>query len=141
MKNKKQKKNLYKTNSTSELEYSKIIKITISVILILAVTYFVTALITGEIDFSKKEEDVKEEVSIQYDEIIAGPGDKKEKCIKNNLNVMIEDKASNVIKISDHIPVLCFDAPYNAGIKKENVTRVYSWYQIYNYFLSIENKN
>ena len=78
--------------------------------------------------------------NIPYDEIIAGPGSKKDKCIKNKLDIMIEDKASNVIKISDVIPVLCFDAPYNAAVFKENVTRVYSWYQIYNYFLNIKDK-
>ena len=72
---------------------------------------------------------------IEYDSIIAGTGNKKEKCLKNNIDIMIEDKASNVKQISEHIPVLCFDAPYNKEIIKENVTRVYSWYQIYNYFL------
>ena len=73
--------------------------------------------------------------NIPYNEIIAGPGSKKEKCIKNKLDIMIEDKASNVESISDIIPVLCFDAPYNLHVDKENVTRVYSWYQIYKYFL------
>ena len=72
---------------------------------------------------------------IPYDEIIAGSGRKKEKCQKNKIDIMIEDKASNVKDISDIIPVLCFDAPYNQNINKENVTRVYSWYQIYQYFL------
>lgn len=79
--------------------------------------------------------------SIPYDEIIAGPGSKKDKCIKNKLDIMIEDKASNVEKISDIIPVLCFDAPYNLHVNKDNVTRVYSWYQIYNYFLENKEKN
>lgn len=76
--------------------------------------------------------------SIPYDEIIAGVGNKLDKCIKNKLDVMIEDKASNVEKISDVIPVLCFDAPYNLSVNKDNVTRVYSWYQIYKYFLDLE---
>lgn len=79
--------------------------------------------------------------SIPYDEIIAGAGNKLDKCIKNKLDIMIEDKASNVIKISDVIPVLCFDAPYNLDVNKENVTRVYSWYQIYKYFLDLEKNN
>ena len=78
--------------------------------------------------------------NIPYDEIIAGPGSKKDKCIQNKLDIMIEDKASNVMKISEIIPVLCFDAPYNLDANNENITRVYSWYQIYNYFLNIENK-
>lgn len=78
--------------------------------------------------------------SIPYDEIIAGSGSKKDKCIKNKLDIMVEDKASNVISISEFIPVLCFDAPYNLDVNKDNVTRVYSWYQIYKYFLDIEKK-
>lgn len=79
--------------------------------------------------------------SIPYDEIIAGPGSKKDKCIKNKLDIMVEDKASNVEKISEVIPVLCFDAPYNKDVKKDNVIRVFSWYQIYKYFLDKEKEN
>lgn len=78
--------------------------------------------------------------NIPYDEIVAGPGKKKDKCIKHKLDIMIEDKASNVLEISDVIPVLCFDAPYNLGIVKDDVYRVYSWYQIYQYFLLKEKE-
>ena len=74
--------------------------------------------------------------NIHYDEIIAGPGKKRDKCLRHKLDIMIEDKASNVIEISEVIPVLCFDAPYNLSIQKDNVYRVYSWYQIYQYFLN-----
>lgn len=69
---KKQKRNLYKTNLNNDTEYSKIIKIAIGVILILALTYFFTALATGEIKFGKNKTPEKQEVSIQYEEIIAG---------------------------------------------------------------------
>lgn len=73
MKNKKQKRNLYKTNTVTEMEYSKIIKITIGVVLVLALTYFVTALASGEIKFGKtKVEEEKKETSIQYEEIMVG---------------------------------------------------------------------
>ena len=78
--------------------------------------------------------------NILYDEIIIGNGNKKDKCIDNNIDIMIEDKLDNVIDISSVIPVLCFDAPYNRDINSSNVTRVYSWFHIYNYFLSIEKK-
>lgn len=78
--------------------------------------------------------------NIPYDEIVSGSGSKKEKCQKNKLDIMIEDKASNVEKISECIPVLCFDAPHNRSISKENVTRVYSWYQIYKLFLDMEKE-
>lgn len=73
MKNKKQKRNLYKTNTSTEMEYSKIIKITIGVVLVLALTYFVTALASGEIKLGKtKVEEEKKETSIQYEEIMVG---------------------------------------------------------------------
>lgn len=74
--------------------------------------------------------------NIEFDEILSGAGNKKDKCLKNNIDIMIEDKASNVIEIGKYIPVLCFDAPYNLSVlENDNITRVYSWYQIYNYFL------
>ena len=74
---------------------------------------------------------------IPYNQIIAGTGKKSEKVIKNNIDIMIEDKASNVEAISKIIPVLCFDAPYNSNIEGKNITRVYSWYQIYKYFIDL----
>lgn len=67
---KKKQRNLYKTSPSSDMEYSKVIKIAIGVILVLMLTYLVTAILSGEIKFGNKE--VKEEVSIQYEEIIAG---------------------------------------------------------------------
>ncbi len=54
------------------MEYTKIIKIFVVVVLILAITYFATAIATGEIKFGKKKETEKEETNIQYEEIIAG---------------------------------------------------------------------
>lgn len=69
---KKTKRNLYKTNSNSDMEYSKVIKITIGVVVVLALVYFVTALATGEIKFNNKKKVEETETSIQYEEIIAG---------------------------------------------------------------------
>lgn len=69
---KKTKRNLYKTNTNNDVEYSKIIKITIGIVLVLALTYFVTALVSGEIKFGKDNDEVTEETTIQYEEIIAG---------------------------------------------------------------------
>ena len=66
------KRKLYKTNSSNDMEYTKIFKIMIGVILVLALTYFVTALSTGELKFGKDKGEIKEEVNIQYEEIIAG---------------------------------------------------------------------
>lgn len=52
---KKTKRKLYTTNTTSDIEYSKIIKITIGVVLVLVLTYLITGLATGEIKWGKKK--------------------------------------------------------------------------------------
>ena len=75
--------------------------------------------------------------SIPYNQIVAGSGKKSDKIKQHNIDIMIEDKENNVEEISQTIPVLCFDAPYNQNAKNENITRVYSWYQIYKYFIDI----
>lgn len=69
---KKTKRNLYKSNTNSDMEYSKVIKITIGVVVVLALVYFITALATGEIKFNNKKKAEETETSIQYEEIIAG---------------------------------------------------------------------
>lgn len=72
MKNKKQKRNLYKSSSNSEMEYFKFAKVAICVVLVLALTYFVTAIVSGEIKFNKKENSDDVATNIQYEEIIVG---------------------------------------------------------------------
>ena len=69
---KKTKRNLYKTNTSSEMEYSKIIKISIGVLIVLGLVYLVTALVMGEIKFGDKTNTKKEPADIQYEEIMAG---------------------------------------------------------------------
>ena len=68
--------------------------------------------------------------NIVYDKIIFTRGSKLPYCIENNIGVMIEDSPRNILDISSKIPVLCFDNPYNKNICGENITRVYSWYDI-----------
>ena len=74
---------------------------------------------------------------IYYDNIIFSPEDKLDICIKNNINIMIEDKVDNINKISTKIPVICFNAGYNEECTGKNIFRVYTWYDIYN---TIKNK-
>lgn len=78
------------------------------------------------------------ENNIEYDEIIFAPEDKLETCKKNKIDIMIEDKVNNIVKISTEIPVICFHAGYNEHIIKKNITRVYDWRDIYN---KIKNLN
>ena len=65
-----------------------------------------------------------------YDKIIFTKESKLPYCIENQIDVMIEDSPNNILDISRKIPVLCFDNPYNENINGENITRVYSWYDI-----------
>lgn len=67
----KNKKNKVKINTTSDLEISKILKISIVVFVVLLLTYLLAGIITGEIKFGKdKEEETVTE--IQYEEILGG---------------------------------------------------------------------
>lgn len=80
--------------------------------------------------------------NVEYDELVINTSNKREKCLSIGLDIMIEDKASNVDDISKIIPVMVFDAPYNQDCTGKNVIRVYSWYQIYqeiiNKFAAVE---
>jgi len=44
---------------------------------------------------------------------------------------MIEDTVNNIVSISKIIPVICFDTRYNQNCQGDNITRCYSWYDIY----------
>lgn len=68
--------------------------------------------------------------NIIYDKIEFTVGSKLDYCIKNNIDVMIEDKPDNIIDIASKVPVYCFHATYNNGCVGHNITRVFSWYDI-----------
>lgn len=70
------------------------------------------------------------EQNIPYDKIIFSPEDKLENCLKNNIDIMIEDKPANIDKISTKIPVICFHAEYNKKCKGKNIYRAYTWYDV-----------
>ena len=77
--------------------------------------------------------------NIYYDKIIFSPEEKLDVCLKNNIDLMIEDKVDNINKISKYIPVICFDARYNQECKGKNIYRCYSWYDIYAKIVRIKN--
>ncbi len=70
--------------------------------------------------------------NIYYDKLIFSPEDKLEICKENHINLMIEDKVDNINKISQEIPVICFNAGYNKNCVGKNILRCFSWYDIYN---------
>ncbi len=69
------------------------------------------------------------ENNIEYDKLIFTK-EKLKICRENNIDIMIEDSPKNIEEIHKEIKVLCFDAPYNRKVAGENITRVYSWYDI-----------
>lgn len=71
--------------------------------------------------------------SIQYCSETFSPRDKLLGCRKLSVDVMIEDKPDVALHLAEKgVKVLLVDAPYNQGLEHENMTRVYTWDEIYN---------
>ena len=68
--------------------------------------------------------------NIPYTRIIYSSEDKLDICLTNRIDIMIEDKVSTLLDIKKHIPVICFDAPYNRNIDDNNLFRVKNWKEI-----------
>ncbi len=51
-------------------------------------------------------------------------------CQEHNIDVMIEDHHDLSLELSEIIPVVMFDYPYNVHLKVNNITRVSSWLEV-----------
>ncbi len=71
------------------------------------------------------------ENKIYYDEIVFDVKDKGKYCKNNNIDIMIEDDPNNLRKLIGNTDVIIFDYPYNRNIEFTDLTRAYSWYDIY----------
>ncbi len=69
---------------------------------------------------------------IPYDKIIYTNGSKLPYCKGNYIEVVVEDSPINIIDIATSIPVICYNNKYNAHVNGDNITRAYSWYDVYN---------
>lgn len=76
---------------------------------------------------------------IVYDKIIFSQEEKLHVCEENKIDLMIEDKPSNIIKLSNEIPVISFYAKYNEECIGKNIIQCYSWYDIYAKILKMQN--
>ena len=47
---------------------------------------------------------------------------------------------STLLEIKEHIPVICFDAPYNRNIDSNNLYRVSNWDEILKIILNYKNE-
>lgn len=71
--------------------------------------------------------------NINYDKLIINSLQKEEECLKNKVNIFIDDNMKNCINVYKklQIPVFLFDGLYNTNDKYSNIERVYSWDEIY----------
>ena len=57
--------------------------------------------------------------------------DKYTGCRRFSVDVMIDDKAENIIALSKLMKVICFDAPYNRNCEGENIYRAHNWDEVH----------
>lgn len=92
--------------------------------------YIVTA---REEQYGRETRGWLKKYGLPYDELfLLGSHEKKEACLENNLNVLVEDTLEIGIQVSAAgVPVLLMDAPYNQGALPRLVYRKRSWDEIY----------
>ena len=71
------------------------------------------------------------ENNIKYDKLIFEK-DKLAVCMENDIDLFIEDSPEKIYAISSKIPTIVFDAAYNREVEGKNITRAYSWYDVFN---------
>lgn len=77
--------------------------------------------------------------SIEYDEFVVQK-DKKQYCIDNNIDILIDDEPKNINSVSEIIPVIVFEYIHNNSCKGENIIKVKSWNEVYTAIKEIEKK-
>ena len=68
---------------------------------------------------------------IVYDELVFTVTPKIPDIEKRKIDIMIEDSPETIPIISKISHVFCYDARYNRNLECSNMTRVFSWYDIY----------
>ena len=79
--------------------------------------------------------------NIPFNQIIYSSENKLDICLDNNIDIMIEDNPDTLLDIKKHIPVICFDAPYNRNIDNNNLYRVSNWNQVLDVIEKKKEKN
>lgn len=82
-----------------------------------------------------------EENEIVYDKLVFSKASKEQKVQEieeNEIDLMIEDNPRNITELSSIVKVICYDASYNRNCENENITRCYSWYDIYRAIKSLK---
>lgn len=69
--------------------------------------------------------------NFEYDELIVQK-DKKQFCIDNNIDILIDDEPQNIDSVSKVIPVIVFEAIHNEECNGTNIIKVNTWDEVYN---------
>lgn len=77
---------------------------------------------------------------IPYDQILYTVPPKAEAVRETAVDVMIEDKPETLAVLSAITKTFCYDCPYNRGLELPNMTRVFSWYDIYHMITDMTRK-
>lgn len=73
-----------------------------------------------------------EKNNIKYEKLIfTTDKEKLQKCLENNIDIMIEDSPKNIQSISSQIPVIKFECLYNKNIQGKVIVTAYSWYHVF----------
>lgn len=67
---------------------------------------------------------------IPYDNIYYTNGNKLTECIALNADFIIEDSPKNIVFLSNYLPVIVIDTPYNRGISGKNIYRANDWLEV-----------
>ncbi len=77
---------------------------------------------------------------IIYDELYFSV-DKTKEIEKLKIDIMIEDNPETIPNFIKNTHIFCYDCRYNQKLDLKNMTRVFSWYDIYTKIKKIENSN
>ncbi len=109
--------------------------------------YIITGRDNGEYtNPHKMTEDWLKKYDIYYDKLIFTNAYKKSQksieCIKNNIDIMIEDSISTCIDLKENnINVLTMNTKYNIQDTNNELKRVSTWKEIYEYVLNYKKVN
>ena len=71
------------------------------------------------------------EKGVPYDVLIVGTTDKKSECVANHLDCLIEDENKYIEEVSEIIPVIIMDHPWNENaIINQNIYRAKDWREV-----------
>ena len=67
---------------------------------------------------------------IPYDNIYYTDGDKLQECMDLNADFIIEDSPKNILFLSNYLPVIVIDTPYNKHINGNNIYHANTWLDV-----------